>query len=115
MIVKVILNKNNEIIYYSRELIPSNWKINNKEYLIQSGLISFKEEEFVKFNKIKQPNIEIKESIDMNRLIYNDIKIKTVISENQLLGIDTAKDLKIGNRMMKKDKVISKYIMKYKK
>ena len=112
--VKVILNKNEEIIYFSREILPSNWKKKNKYYYIQSGLIGFDEQTFIKFNKIKSPNIELSESIDMNRLIFNDVKIQSIKSSNHLLGIDTPKDLRIANKIMKKDNILSKYISKYK-
>ena len=112
--VKVIINNNNQVIYMSRQIIPSNWKKNKKIYHIQSGLIGFTNKSFIEFNNLKKPEIENYESIDMNRLIYNDIKIKAVITKTKLLGIDTIADLKLANIMMKRDKLYIKYLKKIK-
>ena len=112
--VKVIINNNNQVIYMSRQIIPSNWKKNKKTYHIQSGLIGFTNKSFIEFNNLKKPEIENYESIDMNRLIYNDIKIKAVITKTKLLGIDTIADLKLANIMMKRDKLYIKYLKKIK-
>ena len=108
--VKLVVNKKNEAIYFSRELLPSDWlKYNNYYGYIQTGVIAFRRKELVQFNLIKETNLEIFESVDMNRIIENSGTINVLKTNDTLISVDNAKDLKVAESYLKKDNVFLKY------
>ena len=52
---------------------------------------------------------EIIESVDMNRLIDNDIPIRMVLIDEITFSVDTKSDLKKVNRLMMGDKFRKQY------
>lgn len=111
--VKVVVNKNNEAMYFSREAIPSqkNYKKNFLKYK-QVCIIPFKRDFLLKFNKMEQTQLEIIESIDMMRLIENKMIVKMVLTKNKTWSVDTEDDLRKVEKKMKNDLLVKKYIIK---
>ena len=107
--VKVVTDKKNDAIYFSRHPIPydmSNKKnIGNKQVCI----IPFRRNFLKLFNSLKETDIEISESIDMLRLIYNGYKVRMVYSKYKTYSVDTKNDLMFVQKIMKTDKLIKKY------
>ena len=109
--VKAVVNKKKEIIYFSRESIPSNWKKNALNFnYIQTGIITFSREALFNYFKFKNSYLEDCESVDMNRFIENGIKIGSVIIDHFTFGVDTKKDLQYASLLMKKDKHSKVYL-----
>lgn len=109
--VKVVVDKNNYAIYFSREPIPSRKKgAVEIPMLKQVCIIPFRRDFLMKYNSMEQTPLEIIESVDMNRLIENDIKIKMVLCKENTLSVDTAEDLKRVNFLMKNDKIKNLYL-----
>jgi 3-deoxy-manno-octulosonate cytidylyltransferase (CMP-KDO synthetase) len=109
-IVKVVINQNHDALYMSREAIPSsrNYK-GNIIYFRQLGLIAFTRESINKFVSLKPTKLEIIESVDMNRFIENDIKIKMIETKLIVDGVDTPQDLIRVQNKMKKDDLYNLY------
>ena len=108
--VKLVVNKRNEAIYFSRELLPSHWlKYKNYYGYIQTGVIAFRRKELIKFNRIKETNLEIFESVDMNRIIENSGIINVLKTNDTLISVDNAKDLRVAENYLKKDSIFLKY------
>ena len=103
--VKVVVDNDNNAIYFSREPIPSPWKESKsiKKYM-QTGIIAFRKEKLYEFNNMSETFLEKVESVDMNRVIENGGKIKMVLSPNLSVGVDTLPELKSVEILMKKDK-----------
>lgn len=109
--VKVILDINKFAIYFSREPIPSRKKGFDKVPMFkQICSIPFRRDYLLKFNEMKQTDLEIIESIDMNRIIENGQKIKMEYCEDESISVDTKNDLDRVIIEMKKDKLINKYL-----
>ena len=109
--VKVILDNKKFAIYFSREPIPSRKKSFSKVPMYkQICTIPFKRDYLLKFNNMKQTELEIIESIDMNRIIENGEKIKMEYSDDESISVDTKSDLDRVIIEMKKDKLINKYL-----
>ena len=109
--VKVVVDRNNYAIYFSREPIPSRKKgATEIPMLKQVCIIPFRRNFLLTFNSIDQTPLEIIESVDMNRLIENDIKIKMVMCKEITLSVDTVEDLKRVNLLMQNDKIKNLYI-----
>jgi 3-deoxy-manno-octulosonate cytidylyltransferase (CMP-KDO synthetase) len=109
--VKVVVDKNSYALYFSREPIPSRKKgISEVPMLKQVCIIPFKRDFLLEYNNMNQTTLEIIESVDMNRLLENGIKIKMVLRDEKTYSVDTISDLKKVNEAMKIDELISKYI-----
>ena len=65
------------------------------------------------YSKLKLSNLEIIESIDMNRLIDYGYKIVSVLSNSNLVSIDVPNDKKTVIKLMKKNKIFNKYKKNY--
>ena len=91
-------------------MIPSPWlKQSNYSGLIQTGIIAFRRNKLMLFNKTKETPLEILESVDLNRLLENSEPIHTVLSGNINISVDNINDLKVAEKLIKKDVVYSKY------
>ena len=78
-------------------------------YYKQLGLISFSRKSILNFIKLNPTNLEIIESVDMNRLIENNIKIKLVQTSHESKGVDTYEDFLEVDSLMKDDELFISY------
>ena len=90
--IKVLLDKEMNAIYFSRQAIP-----HQNEGLVntykQVCVIPFRREFLNIYNKMKPTFLEKIESVDMNRLIENSYKIKMVKIKRETYPVDTQEDL----------------------
>jgi 3-deoxy-manno-octulosonate cytidylyltransferase (CMP-KDO synthetase) len=109
--VKVVVDKKLNAIYFSREAIPSRKKgVSDVPMLKQVCIIPFRRDFLMEYNEMKQTPLEIIESVDMNRLIENDIPIKMVMRDEVTYSVDTKSDLERVNKLMIGDELTKKYI-----
>lgn len=108
--VKVVVDKKNFALYFSREPIPS-WKKGAKEIpmLKQVCIIPFRRDFLIKFNQIESTPLEIVESVDMLRVLENGYRIKMVLTKYQTYSVDTTRDLQFVENLMKNDHLIMNY------
>ena len=110
--VKVIIDKKGYAIYFSREPIPSRKKgVLNVPMYKQICTIPFRRDYLLEFNNMKQTDLEIIESIDMNRIIENGGKIKMEYSYDESISVDTKNDLDRVIKEMENDLLIKSYIV----
>jgi 3-deoxy-manno-octulosonate cytidylyltransferase (CMP-KDO synthetase) len=109
--VKVVVDKNNFALYFSREAIPSRKKgVDDVPMLKQVCIIPFLRDFLLEYNEMEQTPLEIIESVDMNRLLENGIKIKMVLSETETYSVDTLVDLENVNNKMINDILLKSYL-----
>jgi len=109
--VKVVLDKDNFALYFSREPIPSRKKgVEDVPMLKQVCIIPFKRDFLLEYNNMEQTPLEIIESVDMLRIIENGLKVKMVYTDKNTLAVDTLNDLLNVERAMKNDELSNKYI-----
>jgi 3-deoxy-manno-octulosonate cytidylyltransferase (CMP-KDO synthetase) len=109
--VKVVVNKSNNAMYFSREPIPSRKKgVHKVSMLKQVCVIPFKRDYLIKFNNTPETDIEIAESIDMMRIIESDEKVRMVMSNECSYSVDTQSDLEKVSKMMKSDSLMKMYL-----
>ncbi|MDR2836861.1 MAG: 3-deoxy-manno-octulosonate cytidylyltransferase [Bacteroidales bacterium] len=96
---KVIINKKDEAIYFSRSIIPyirgvnkTKWITSNKFYK-HVGLYAYRKDILLEITKLPQSNLEVAESLEQLRWIENGYKIKIAYTEHESLSIDTPSDL----------------------
>jgi 3-deoxy-manno-octulosonate cytidylyltransferase (CMP-KDO synthetase) len=97
---KVVLNSNNEAIYFSRSTIPyivnvdiSEW-LSKFDFFEHLGLYAYKKEILEKITTLEPSSLEIAESLEQNRWIENGFKIKVAETGFENISIDTEEDLK---------------------
>ena len=108
--VKVVINNNNEAIYFSREPIPSRKKgTTDVPMLKQVCIIPFKREYLLKFNEMAETELERIESVDMMRIIENGDKVHMVMTTASSLSVDTEEDRRNAESKMADDELRLKY------
>ena len=108
--VKVVMDKYNNALYFSREPIPSRNKgVLNVPMKKQVCVIPFKRDFLFEYNRMKPTPLEIIESVDMMRIIENGGKIKMCKTNYKTKAVDTKEDLELVCEIMKKDKLFEVY------
>lgn len=108
--VKVVVDKNNFALYFSREPIPSRKKGGvNIPMLKQVCIIPFRRDFLIYYNTMPQTPLEIIESVDMNRILENGMKVKMIMTDSVTYSVDTKEDLLCVEENMKNDKLIGEY------
>tara|TARA_B110001452_G_C15213356_1_gene420823 strand:+ start:245 stop:1024 length:780 start_codon:yes stop_codon:yes gene_type:complete len=111
--VKVVVDLMDNALYFSREPIPSRKKgVTDIRMLKQVCLIPFRRDFLLKYNSMNQTPLEIIESVDMNRILENGIKIKMVMIKEETYSVDTIQDLEKVNVKMKGDRLLINYLNK---
>ena len=92
--VKVILNANNEAIYFSRAKIPYNRECaKDIVYFGHLGIYAFTQESLQEFCRLPKSILESTEKLEQLRALENAKKILLAKVESQSFGIDTQEDL----------------------
>ncbi|MDO8282171.1 MAG: 3-deoxy-manno-octulosonate cytidylyltransferase [Thermodesulfovibrionia bacterium] len=108
--VKVVVDKNNFALYFSREPIPSRKKgVKASSILKQVCIIPFTREFLLEFNELPQTPLEIAESVDMLRVLEHGGRVKMAYSPYETYSVDTKEDLEKVESLMKNDKLIQRY------
>lgn len=96
---KVVLNKNNEAIYFSRSTIPYVMNIEKADWLSACtfyehlGLYGYKSKVLREITKLPPSGLEKSESLEQNRWLENGYKIKVAETDHENISIDTQEDL----------------------
>mgnify|MGYP001347613527 FL=1 len=108
--VKVVMDKKNNALYFSREPIPSRKKSTLKIPMKkQVCIIPFTRDFLLEYNEMEQTPLEEIESVDMMRIIENGGKIKMCETNYKTKAVDTEEDLALVCEIMKKDKLYENY------
>lgn len=110
--VKVVVDLNNDALYFSREPIPSPWK--GWEQLpryMQTGIIAFRRDVLLRFNAMEETPLEQYESVDMNRVLETGGRIRMVLTEAVTIGVDTEEELAEAEKHLRNDPALSRYLV----
>jgi 3-deoxy-manno-octulosonate cytidylyltransferase (CMP-KDO synthetase) len=103
---KVVLDKDNNALYFSRQAIPYIRDKKNNELLKEHtfykhiGLYGYRKETLKEIVKIKQSPLELAEKLEQNRWLENAYKIRCGITQYENFSIDTKNDLKKINMVI---------------
>ncbi len=108
--VKVVCDRHNNAMYFSREPIPSKWLGDKKfDYLVEVCVMPFTKESLQLYTKLEMTRLENIESIDMLRWLEHGYKVKIVESPYESYSVDVPEDVKNVVRMMRNDPLLSRY------
>lgn len=102
--VKVVMDKEGNALYLSREPIPSRKKFSrNVPQYKQIPVIPFKRDFLLKYNKMTPTELEIIESVDMLRVLENGFKLKMIKTEHVVKAVDIPDDVAVVESIMVSD------------
>lgn len=101
-VVKVIVDKDNFALYFSRSPIPYPRDKNVAvQYYKHKGIYAFRKQALLDFYRLPMKTLEAVEKIECIRFLEYGKNIKMAISNTQGIEIDTPEDLRRANKVLK--------------
>ncbi|MDD2437763.1 MAG: 3-deoxy-manno-octulosonate cytidylyltransferase [Massilibacteroides sp.] len=107
---KVVLNKKNEAMYFSRSVIPylrgkeyTQW-LHYHTYYKHIGLYAYRANVLKEITQLPQSPLELAESLEQLRWLENGYRIKVGITHQETIGIDTPEDMQKALDFLKTQK-----------
>ncbi len=109
-VVKVVLDKNNYALYFSRSPIPHvrdekhgvNW-VDNFTFYKHFGIYVYRAEFLRKFSSFQPTMLEQSEKLEQLRILENGFRIKAAVTEFDSIPVDTQEDLEKVRAKMRMD------------
>jgi len=100
-IVKVVVDKNGDALYFSRAVIPYQRDADaTAVYYKHIGVYAFRKKTLLDFTRWPVAKLEAIEKLEQLRYLENGIKIKMVITDFSGVGIDSPEDLEKAKRLL---------------
>lgn len=106
-IVKVVVDKDNFALYFSRSVIPyylacrQTGKNIKKIFYKHIGLYVYRKDFLLKFVNMPQSMLEKAEELEQLRALENGYRIKTVLTNYSSIPVDVPKDIKKVEKFLK--------------
>lgn len=96
-IVKVVCNKKNDALYFSRSQIPFKRNATSAQAIFKHiGVYAFKKKILLEFTTWPQGILEQAEMLEQLRYLENGVSIRMVETKSTSIGIDTPEDLDLA-------------------
>jgi len=105
-LVKVVINSQNDALYFSRAPIPYDRDSNGNtlvsgQHFQHIGIYAYRREALLQFTRLAPCDLELTEKLEQLRLLYHGINIRMVITEEPFIGVDTEEDLEKARLKLK--------------
>ena len=97
--VKVVIDKNNDALYFSRSLIPYPRNVGKSKVFKHIGIYAYRRNFLLDYAKMPSTPLEQSESLEQLRALENGFKIRVIKSSCRFVGVDTAEDLELVNEI----------------
>lgn len=99
--VKVVVNKNNDALYFSRSVIPfaANTDINISHFL-HIGVYGFRKKTLLNFTQWPMAKLEQAEKLEQLRYLENGVAIRMALVDFKSIAIDTPEDLAKAEKLL---------------
>lgn len=102
-VVKVVIDSNHDALYFSRSTIPFNRdQEKGVQYFKHLGIYAYRKTFLLKLTKMPSSNLEKIEKLEQLRVLEAGYKIKTIQTDLETIGVDTAEDLKKVEALLSK-------------
>ena len=99
--VKVVVDKNSDALYFSRNVIPSNKKGGPKARVFRHvGIYAYKKEFLLRFVDMPQTELELGEGIEPLRAMENGYKIRVKETKYSSVGVDYPEHIKLVEKII---------------
>ena len=102
--IKIVLNQNNDALYFSRSAIPFERNEDGYPFLKHIGLYGFKATTLSKLVSLKPTSLEKTESLEQLRWLYYGYKIRVVETLIETPNIDVPEDVEKVLSILKQQK-----------
>ncbi len=93
-VVKVVCNRHNEALYFSRSPLPFMRAWNAKAKLLRHvGIYAYRARALEEFVSLKPSALELAESLEQLRALEHGMTIQVIETKYRCLGVDTPADL----------------------
>jgi len=103
--VKVVLDKNNDALYFSRSLIPYPRNVGKAKVFKHIGIYAYRRNFLLAYAKMTPTPLEQSESLEQLRALENGYKIRVIKSSCRFVGVDTEEDLKLVNEIYQREEI----------
>lgn len=106
-IVKLVVDKDSNAIYFTRTIIPyirgkkATELLEIRDFFKHIGVYAYKADVLREIVKLPACELERNESLEQLRWVYNSYKIQIGFTELDTLGIDTKEDLELAKKFVK--------------
>lgn len=100
-IVKVVVDANQDALYFSRSEIPFNRdRDNGVDYFKHIGIYAYRKNFLLRLTKMPPSRLEKIEKLEQLRVLEAGYKIKMILTDVETAGVDTAEDLKKVEKLL---------------
>ena len=103
--VKVVFDKNNDALYFSRSLIPYPRNAGKAKVFKHIGIYAYRRDFLLAYAKMEPTPLEQAESLEQLRALENGFKIRVIKSSCCFVGVDTAEDLELVNEIYRREEI----------
>lgn len=109
-VVKLVIDHNNNALYFSRSAIPHQRGTNQSQYQLNHssfrhmGIYGFRKQALIEISKLPTGSLEKLEMLEQLRWLENGYKIKMGLTTYKSMGIDTEEDLNHALRLLQENK-----------
>lgn len=106
-VVKVVVDKNNFALYFSRAAIPfyaQNSEVKEPVYYKHIGLYGYTKDFLFTYRNLPVSNLEKIEKLEQLRVLEEGFRIKVIETKFDTIGVDTPEDLEKVKSYLEKEK-----------
>ena len=95
-VVKVVIDLNGNALYFSRSVIPydrDSAGVQKIKYYKHLGIYAYRKNFLLKFKDMPKSRLEQAEQLEQLRALEAGVRIKTVVTGKETIGVDTPGDL----------------------
>jgi 3-deoxy-manno-octulosonate cytidylyltransferase (CMP-KDO synthetase) len=107
-VVKVVVDKNNFALYFSRAAIPfrpRNSKVESPAYYKHIGLYAYTKDFLFIYSNLPVSSLEETENLEQLRVLQEGYRIKVIETKYDTIGVDTPEDLEKVKKYLKKQEL----------
>lgn len=101
--VKVVLDRYNDALYFSRSLIPYPRNAGKSKTFKHIGIYAYRRQFLIDYAKMEPTPLEQAESLEQLRALENGFKIRVIKSDCRFVGVDTEEDLQLVNKIYQQE------------
>jgi len=107
-VVKVVVDKNNFALYFSRAAIPCHAQgseVDSPTYYKHIGLYAYSKDFLFTYKNLPVSNLEKIERLEQLRVLEEGFRIKVIETIYETIGVDTPQDLERVKEYLKKEQI----------
>lgn len=105
--VKVVTNAQDDAMYFSRSVIPSNCKDGNQARVFRHvGIYAYKKDFLLKFVNMPQTELELGEAVEPLRALENGYRMRVRETEFDSIGVDEPRHIAMVEEVLRKEGMV---------